>query len=170
MSPKYKNKGRMSSAPGWRVVTASSRDRLLSGGPPGQAGRGRPVPSLHSPSMGGGRKVPRAGHTATCETESGSGSCCPLNKTRAYKYEMPQTLAIYGGGGWASPHCWAWSTKQERSGTCPVSGFTSSQRGAAASESVPRVVRAAPASTRGGPSMVNAMKDKLGTKKENTIE
>lgn len=46
-------------------------------------------------------KVPRAGHTATCEAESESGSCCPLNKTRAYKYEMPQTLAIYGAGAGA---------------------------------------------------------------------
>lgn len=111
-------------------------------------------------------KGPRAGHTATCETESESGSCCPLNKTRAYKYEMPQTLAIYGGGG--GPRLTAGPGLLNRRGR----GLSRARGSHPASEGGGSVSPSVVGQRRqhmGGPPVVRAMEDKLGTKKKTQL-
>lgn len=81
---------------------------------------------------------------------------------------MPQTLAIYGGGG--GPRLTAGPGLLNRTaGTWPrLRVRLQPVRGGGVRVS-PAVVRAAPASTMGGPPKVNAMKDKLGTKKKTQL-
>lgn len=164
---KYKNKGRMSSGPGRRVDAASSRDRRLSGGPPrprrGEAARGARRPG----------RCEGPGHTAACEAASEPSFCCPLNKTRADKYEMLHTLRLRGrGGGAGLSGLTAGPAPRERTETAgPCSGRFKAllcvpQRERRAALSSPLVGSGAPPAGQ-RPAVVNGMKGELGTKEEN---